>query len=108
MSMFCPNCRKRVILENFKIDTYHAVRLFATCGDVTVTKKGHVSAPVKVGSITIDGTLRGSVQARDKIEIGKTGKLTGDIIARRLVVKDGGMLVGRCRIEPDGNGKPAS
>ena len=97
-----------MILENFKINTYHAVRMFATCGDVTVTKKGHVSAPVKVGSITINGTLRGSVQARDKIEIGKTGKLTGDITAKRLVVKDGGTLVGRCRVEPDGNGKQAS
>jgi hypothetical protein len=102
MSMFCPHCRKRIILENFRIKTYHAVRLFATCGNVTVERKGHVAAPVRVGSITIRGEVRGDIQAREKVEIGKTGKLRGDITARRLVVRDGGILVGQCCVCPDG------
>jgi hypothetical protein len=102
MSVFCPHCRKRVVLEDFRIKTYHAVRLFVTCGDVTVERTGHIAAPIKVGSITIRGTVRGDIQARDKIEIGRTGKLTGDIRARRLVVQEGGILVGRCRVVPDG------
>lgn len=101
MSMFCPHCRQRMILENYRIKTYHAVRLFATCGDVMVERNGHVAAAVKVGSITIRGTVRGDIRAREKIEIARTGKLTGDIRARHLVVREGGVLVGQCRIEPE-------
>jgi len=101
MSMFCPHCRQRMILENYRIKTYHAVRLFATCGDVMVERSGHVAGAVRVGSITIRGTVRGDIRAREKIELGRTGKLTGDIRARYLVVRDGGVLVGQCRIEPE-------
>lgn len=102
MSLFCPHCKKRVILEDFRIKTYHAVRLFVTCGDVLVERSGHIAAPIKVGNITIRGTVRGNIQARGTVEVGKTGRLTGDIRARHLVVRDGGIIVGRCHIGPDG------
>ncbi len=40
MSIFCPHCKKRLILEDFKITSYYAVREFFTCGDILVERKG--------------------------------------------------------------------
>ena len=98
MSLFCPHCRQRVILENFKIKTYHATRDFVTAGDVTVERRGTLSAPSRVGSLTVKGKVWGSVQARRHVCIKKTGLIKGDLVSPTLVVDDGGVLVGRCRI----------
>ena len=98
MSLFCPHCRQRVILENFKIKTYHATRDFVTVGDVTVEKNGILSAPSRVGSLTVKGKVWGSVQARRRVYIKKTGLVKGNVVSPALVVDDGGVLVGRCRI----------
>ena len=38
MSIFCPHCKKRLILEDFKITSYYAVREFFTCGDILVER----------------------------------------------------------------------
>ncbi len=100
MSVFCTHCRKRLILEDFKIKTYHAVRKFATCGDVVVEKRGAVAAKVLAGNLVVKGRVQGDVEARDKVEVAKTGAIKGDINAPRLVVRNGGTLHGFCRIGP--------
>ena len=98
MSLFCPQCRQRVIVENRKIRTYHASRDFVTAGDVTVEKNGTLSAVSRVNSLVVKGKVWGSVQARRAIHIKKTGLLKGDITSPLLLVDEGGVLVGRCRI----------
>lgn len=98
MSIFCPHCKQRLILENFKIKTYYAVREFFTCGDITVEKKGHVVAPVRVGKLTVKGKLQGSVSARGTVHISKTGWFKGDIQAPSIRVDRGGVLDGFVRI----------
>ncbi|HUU84130.1 MAG TPA: polymer-forming cytoskeletal protein [Phycisphaerae bacterium] len=102
MSVFCPHCRQRLILENYRVKTYKAVREFATCGDVVVEKRGTVAARVLAENLLIKGTVQGVVQARDKVEITRTGRVQGDISAPRLVVKLGGRIKGFCRIGPGG------
>ncbi len=107
MSMFCPHCQKRVILEDFTIKTYHAVRQFITCGDVVVEKGGTIAADVKAGRLTVHGKVWGNVEARRKVEIDRTGYVRGLIRAPRLTVADGASLVGHCDIRPDGDKAPA-
>lgn len=98
MSIFCPNCRKRLILEDFKITTYYAVREFFTCGDIVVERKGHVVAPIKAGHLTVRGKVQGKVIARDSVTIGKAGTIIGEVITPMLLVETGGKLDGPCRI----------
>ena len=64
MSIFCPHCKKRLILEDYKITSYYAVREFFTCGDIVVHRKGHVVAPIKVEHLTVKGKVQGHVTAR--------------------------------------------
>ena len=98
MSVFCPHCKQRLILESYKVKTYKAVKEFTTCGDIVVEKKGAVAAKVFAQNLTIKGRVQGDVKVRDKVEIAKTGKIKGDIQAPRLVVKEGATLDGFCRI----------
>src|SRR3989304_5220708 len=100
MSVFCPHCNKRLILEDYKINSYYAVREFSTCGDVIVEKKGHVVAPIKAGNLTVKGKVQGHVTARGHVEIKKTGWLKGDLEAPCLVVENGAVLDGFVRIGP--------
>lgn len=107
MSVFCPHCRKRLILEDFRITGYHGVREFATCGDVVVERGGNVAAFIKVGSLTVKGTVRGDVISRGRVKIHRTGWLQGDIQAPVLCVEGGARLSGFLRIGPPShaNGK---
>jgi hypothetical protein len=102
MSIFCPHCKKRLILEDFCVKTYKAVREFATCGDVVVEKRGKVAARVLAQNLVVKGMVQGEVQAREKVEITRTGQVHGDISAPRLVVKGGARIKGFCRIGRDG------
>ena len=98
MSVFCPHCNKRLILEDYKIDSYYAVREFSTCGDVVVEKKGHVVAPIKAGNLTVKGKVQGSVTVRGQVEIKKTGWFKGDLEAPCLVIEGGAVFDGFVRI----------
>ena len=100
MSVFCPHCKKRLILEDFKVKSYHAVREFFTCGDVVVEKRGHVVAVVKAGQITIKGKVQGEVTSRGPATITKTGSLKGGLCAPALNIEKGATLDGFLRIGP--------
>jgi DNA-directed RNA polymerase subunit RPC12/RpoP len=98
MSVVCQHCRGRLILENYRITTYHAVRLFATCGDILVEQRGFVSAPIRVQNLTVKGKVQGDVQARGRVTVDTTGQLRGSITAPRLIVHQGGSIQAFCRI----------
>ncbi len=92
MSVFCPKCHKRIILEDLKIRTYYAVSEFATSGDVIVEKKGFVIAPIRAGNVTVKGRVQGAIDARERVTIRKSGQLKGDVTAPILVIEDGASL----------------
>jgi len=98
MSTACPHCHKRLILEDYKVDTYYAVRDFATTGDIVVEKKGHVVAPIKVANLTVKGKVQGAVTANGEVKLTKTGYFKGEIAARSLSVEAGGVLDAFLRI----------
>lgn len=98
MSIFCPHCRKRLILEDYAIKNYTSVRELVTCGDVVIEKRGHVRARIKAGNLTLKGKVQGDVTARGSVMIGKTGHLIGDLEASVLEIEVGAVLQGYLRI----------
>lgn len=98
MSVFCPHCRKRLIIQDFKIKTYHSASEFSTCGSLVVERKGHVVAPIIVGALTVKGKVQGRVTSRGLVLIGKTGWLKGELHAPQLRVEPGGVIIGFVRI----------
>ncbi|GJM25729.1 MAG: hypothetical protein DHS20C16_21440 [Phycisphaerae bacterium] len=100
MSVFCAHCRKRLILENYIIKSYQAVKGYATCGDVSVEKRGRVAAPIQSNSLTVKGKVNGKVEARGKVEVTSTGSLEGSLKATSLIVVQGAQFDGYCEIRP--------
>ena len=98
MSIFCPHCKKRLVLEDFKITSYYAVREFFTCGDIVVEKKGHVVAAIKADKLTIKGKVQGKVAARGQVKLTKTGSLKGEREAVSLKIDSGAHLDATVRI----------
>jgi predicted RNA-binding Zn-ribbon protein involved in translation (DUF1610 family) len=99
LSVGCPRCNKRLVIEDLRIRSYHAVREVATCGDVVVERHGHlVASTIKVSNLTVRGKVDADVLATVRVKISKTGDLTGDVRASRLLVESGATLDGFLRI----------
>ncbi len=64
---------------------------------LVVGEQGVVEADVKVAYIVINGEVRGTVQAEDKVEIHSRGRVFGTIITPKLVVEEGALLEAKCQ-----------
>lgn len=67
--------------------------------NVTIGSNGTIEAGILAKNITIMGTVRGDIHAESRVEIKKTGNLTGDIIAPRIVIEDGARFRGSIDME---------
>src|SRR5947199_8243156 len=61
---------------------------------LTVGPNGNVKADLVAREIIVRGKVEGKVIARDKLQIGSTGEITGEVQTGRLVIEDGATLRG--------------
>ncbi len=66
-------------------------------GNVDVASGATVRALVEGTSVTVRGDVDGPVTAREKVLLGKSAKLNGDVTAKRLQIEDGASLNGHVR-----------
>ncbi len=59
-----------------------------------IGESGHIEAEIKAGQCIIMGTLLGNVKTAGKVEITNTGRVTGNLNTRALVVQEGGLIEG--------------
>ena len=64
----------------------------------TATMKGNISG----NNVVIEGTINGTIAAKDKIEMKAAARITGDIKSKRLAVEDGVTFIGKCDVNPAG------
>jgi len=73
-------------------------------GNVEVATGATVKALVDASSVTLRGDVEGPVTAREKVVLGRSAKLNGDITAKRLQIEDGASLNGHVRTGSFENG----
>ena len=71
---------------------------------VVVGPNGKVNAGVKAREIMVQGSIKGDVEAGDKIDIRREAKLVGNIKTQRIVIEDGAYFKGSVDIQ---RGEPA-
>jgi len=67
-------------------------------GKLTVEKNAQIRGEIRVGSVTVLGTVDGNVTATERCELRAGCTLRGDIEAPRLVVDDDATFIGSAKI----------
>ena len=70
----------------------------STSDTLIVGEKGVVSATVHAGTIVVSGELSGEIVATHRLELRATARVSGDIETPALVVDEGAVIEGRCRM----------
>lgn len=81
-----------------RVDGILSGRISSEDGTLIVSTNGLVEADVEVAVAQIHGTFNGEIIASQRIEIGRAAKVTGSIHTPTLVMEEGAVLEGRCRM----------
>ena len=69
-------------------------------GSLIVGEEAMIEATMHLSCISVSGEIHGNIIADDRIEIHPAGKVFGDIQATTVVINEGGIFEGNCRMQP--------
>ena len=70
----------------------------STEGKVIIGKTGRAECTVKARTVVVGGVVKGNILATEKVVILSSGIVLGNISAPRLIVEEGVLLHGKCKI----------
>jgi cytoskeletal protein CcmA (bactofilin family) len=98
LSVFCPHCHKGISLEDLRIVGSHPGKMLATCGDIVVESSARLYLTVIGKNVKVLGKIKGPVSGEESVEVGATGQVVGDIRSPKIIVREGGVIQGKCQI----------
>jgi cytoskeletal protein CcmA (bactofilin family) len=81
-----------------RVDGGLSGRVSSADGTLIVSTNGRVDANVEVAVAQIFGTVNGDIIASKRIEMGRVAKVTGNIQTPALVIENGALFEGSCRM----------
>ena len=81
-----------------RIDGKFSGRVASPTGTLIVGAGGVVDANIEVSIATILGTVNGDIIATQRIELGRAGKLNGNIQTPSLMIEQGAVFEGSCKM----------
>lgn len=81
-----------------RIDGKFSGRIASPSGTLIVGAGGVVDANIEVSIATIQGTVNGDIIATQRIELGRAGKLNGNIQTPSLMIEQGAVFEGSCKM----------
>jgi cytoskeletal protein CcmA (bactofilin family) len=70
-------------------------------GQVEVADKATCKAVVEAGTVQVDGTVEGNITATERVQLNATARVTGDLVAAKLVVTEGASFTGHVTVGPN-------
>jgi len=67
-------------------------------GTLVIGEGARIEADIRVDSVMISGDVHGKIDAKKKIRIYSTGKMTGDLNTPLFAVEEGGFFEGACHM----------
>ena len=83
--------------DSLKIDGSFSGEIVST-GFLYVEQGASITANIRVGSVVIGGTIKGNIEATEKLEMLATGKVFGNIRTAKLKIADGVVFEGKCEM----------
>jgi cytoskeletal protein CcmA (bactofilin family) len=74
-------------------------------GQLMVAEGASLNGDVKAASIRIDGQVKGNLTASSKVQLAASARLDGDLQNSRLEVAEGAVLIGRCVVGVNADGR---
>ncbi len=65
-------------------------------GTLIVGSNGQVDANVSVASAVVNGVVNGDIIATERVQLGRTARVVGNIQAPRMIIEDGAIFEGMC------------
>lgn len=87
-----------------RVDGHITGRITSEKGTLIVSAGGRVDADVRVGTAKVNGVVNGDIVATERIELGRSAQVRGNIQTPALAVESGAIFEGGCRMTP---GEPA-
>jgi cytoskeletal protein CcmA (bactofilin family) len=81
-----------------RIDGQLSGRVSSSSGTLIVGTNGRVDANIDVAVATIHGTVNGDVIATQRLELGRAAKVNGNIQTPSLVIEQGAIFEGSCKM----------
>lgn len=73
-----------------------------TGGFLRICEGGRVGGEIEAVNVVVEGRVEGTITAREKIELGPTAEVKGDVQAKTLAIADGSFFQGRVRMDESG------
>jgi cytoskeletal protein CcmA (bactofilin family) len=81
-----------------RVDGHLTGRITSEDGTLLIGTNGQVDANVQVAVATIHGTVNGDIVATKRIEMGRSAKVVGNIQTPAIVIEQGAIFEGSCRM----------
>ena len=83
--------------DSLKIDGTFSGEIVSS-GFLYIEQGATITANIRVGSVVVGGTVRGNIEATEKLEMLSTGKVYGNIRTGKLKIADGVVFEGKCEM----------
>src|SRR2546423_6002991 len=82
-----------------RVDGHFTGRIRSEKGSLIVSAGGVVDAEIEVASAKINGNVNGDIVASQRIEFGRSARVRGNIQTPALVIEEGAVFEGNCRMD---------
>lgn len=79
-----------------RVDGHLIGTVTSESGTLIIGTNGQVDANIMVAAAMINGTVNGDIVASEKLQLGRTARVLGNIHSPRLIVEEGAILEGSC------------
>jgi len=79
-----------------RVDGHLIGTVSSEAGTLIIGTNGQVDANIVVAAAMINGTVNGDIVATEKLQLGRTARVMGNIHSPRLIVEEGAILEGSC------------
>ena len=88
-------------IDTVRISRHIAGSIYSEKGTLIVDTSAVIDADVEVGIAVIGGTVNGDIVAHQRVEIGPTAKIYGNIWTTSLAIQNGAIFEGVCQMIAD-------
>lgn len=79
-----------------RVDGHLVGTVSSESGTLIIGTNGQVDANVAVAAAMVNGTVNGDIVATEKLQLGRTARVLGNIQCPRLIIEEGAILEGSC------------